>query len=660
MNNAAVTQDRRATRLDELAALVRRESRAEQRTLIEAFVRGVLRAGRRRRPRGARPRRLVRRRAFALRLRAQARAGPRARCARSIRPSRSTAGSRRTPSSRSSTTTCRSSSTRCRWRRTGTASRCTSSCIRSSTSRARRTARSRAVGEAGPEARRESFIHAEVDRVSGATALAQLARDVERVLADVRLAVADWAAMRERALDVVREIEASPPPLPAGGARRRPRVPRAGLPTTTSRSSATAATISSAPTARTRSRSFPDRASASCARRKPASVAASFAALPAGDPRLRAPPRAARHHQVDVALDRASSGLPRLHRGQALRRERQRRSARTASSGCSRRRRTARTPPTFRSCGARSRPSSRARGSRPAAMPARRCSTSSRPIRATSSSRPARTTCCARRWASCTCTTASAFASSCDATRSSASCRASSSRRARTTRRTCARSGRRSCMQAFNGTSSEFNVSLSESVLARIHITVRTTPGLDSDLRRARRSSRASSPPRAAGPTTSRHRSSTRSAKRAGNERFRQFAHAFPAGYREEFPARAAVPDIEMMARLTRSRAARVEPVPAARGAARHAALPARAPRRAGHAVRQPADARAHGPARARRASASHHAARHAARSRCTTSASSRRCPKSTWRSTRCTRCSRTRSRGSSAARSRTTTSTSS
>ena len=32
-------------------------------------------------------------------------------------------------------------------------------------------------------------------------------------------------------------------------------------------------------------------------------------------------------------------------------------------------------------------------------------------------------------------------------------------------------------MQAFNGTSSEFNVHLSESALARIMITVRTTPG---------------------------------------------------------------------------------------------------------------------------------------------------------------------------------------
>ena len=36
-----------------------------------------------------------------------------------------------------------------------------------------------------------------------------------------------------------------------------------------------------------------------------------------------------------------------------------------------------------------------------------------------------------------------------------------------------------------------------------------------------------------------------------GNELFRQFGGAFPAGYREEFAARAAVPDIEMMARLS-------------------------------------------------------------------------------------------------------------
>jgi len=105
-------------------------------------------------------------------------------------------------------------------------------------------------------------------------------------------------------------------------------------------------------------------------------------------------------------------------------------------------------------------------------------------------------------------------------------------------------------LQAFNGTSSEFNVSLSESVLARIQITVRTTPGAippydvkELEARLAAAARRWTDDLKVAlveamGEAT-------------GVERFREFGHAFPAGYREEFPARAAVPDIEMMARLT-------------------------------------------------------------------------------------------------------------
>jgi glutamate dehydrogenase len=105
-------------------------------------------------------------------------------------------------------------------------------------------------------------------------------------------------------------------------------------------------------------------------------------------------------------------------------------------------------------------------------------------------------------------------------------------------------------VQAFNASSSEFNVHLSESVLARIHITVRTQPGRipavdarelearlvaaarrwDDDLRAALLE--------AAG-------------EARGNALLRQFAGAFPAGYREEFAARAAVPDIELMAQLS-------------------------------------------------------------------------------------------------------------
>jgi glutamate dehydrogenase len=105
-------------------------------------------------------------------------------------------------------------------------------------------------------------------------------------------------------------------------------------------------------------------------------------------------------------------------------------------------------------------------------------------------------------------------------------------------------------MREFNGTSSEFNVHLSESVLARIQITVRTKPGSipffdvreveqklvaaarrwDDDLKTALLE--------AAG-------------EAQGNALLRRFGAAFPPGYRDEFAARAAVHDIELMARLS-------------------------------------------------------------------------------------------------------------
>ena len=63
-------------------------------------------------------------------------------------------------------------------------------------------------------ARQESFIHLEVDRVTEAAALESLASDLVRVLGDVRMAVGDWAAMRQRARDIAAELERRPPPLP--------------------------------------------------------------------------------------------------------------------------------------------------------------------------------------------------------------------------------------------------------------------------------------------------------------------------------------------------------------------------------------------------------------------------------------------------------------
>ncbi len=103
-------------------------------------------------------------------------------------------------------------------------------------------------------------------------------------------------------------------------------------------------------------------------------------------------------------------------------------------------------------------------------------------------------------------------------------------------------------MKAFNGTSSDFNAFLSESVLARIMITVRTTPGavpaydvraLEGELAAAAR----------------RWEDELREAlveaagEARGNELYRRFGAAFPAAYREDVPARNAVPDCELLAK---------------------------------------------------------------------------------------------------------------
>ncbi len=104
-------------------------------------------------------------------------------------------------------------------------------------------------------------------------------------------------------------------------------------------------------------------------------------------------------------------------------------------------------------------------------------------------------------------------------------------------------------LRALNGQSSDFNVHLSESSLARVMITVRTTPGnipaidvgaLEKQLAAAAR----------------RWDDELKDAlvealgEARGNTLFRAFGGAFPAGYREDFPARSAVPDVEMMDRL--------------------------------------------------------------------------------------------------------------
>ncbi len=111
--------------------------------------------------------------------------------------------------------------------------------------------------------------------------------------------------------------------------------------------------------------------------------------------------------------------------------------------------------------------------------------------------------------------------------------------------------------EAFNGSSSEFNVHLSESMLARIQITVRTTPGKIPAFDVHELEARLAAVAR-------RWDDDLKDAlveklgEARGNELLRRFGDAFPAGYRDEIAARSAVPDIEMMATLSpeRSRSA--------------------------------------------------------------------------------------------------------
>jgi glutamate dehydrogenase len=105
-------------------------------------------------------------------------------------------------------------------------------------------------------------------------------------------------------------------------------------------------------------------------------------------------------------------------------------------------------------------------------------------------------------------------------------------------------------LQTFNGSTSEFNVSLSDSMLARIHIIVRTTPG--------------SIPPFEVRAVEARLIAAARRwsddlkdalidkfGEAEGIAHLHRFAQAFPAGYREEFAARAAVHDIRLIASLS-------------------------------------------------------------------------------------------------------------
>src|SRR5712671_476079 len=62
---------------------------------------------------------------------------------------------------------------------------------------------------------RESVIYVHIERIEEEARRAEIVEAIERVLADVRVCVHDWRAMAARVADVIAELKADPPPLPA-------------------------------------------------------------------------------------------------------------------------------------------------------------------------------------------------------------------------------------------------------------------------------------------------------------------------------------------------------------------------------------------------------------------------------------------------------------
>ena len=69
--------------------------------------------------------------------------------------------------------------------------------------------------EREPGVHAESWQLYEIDRQTDAARIAELQRELTAALRDVRLAVADWLPMRQRAAKLIASLERDPPPLPA-------------------------------------------------------------------------------------------------------------------------------------------------------------------------------------------------------------------------------------------------------------------------------------------------------------------------------------------------------------------------------------------------------------------------------------------------------------
>jgi glutamate dehydrogenase len=68
-------------------------------------------------------------------------------------------------------------------------------------------------GQERQKAQYESFIHLEVDRQTEATVLKKIAAELAKVLNDVRVAVDDWQLMRQQMNAILQELQANTPPI---------------------------------------------------------------------------------------------------------------------------------------------------------------------------------------------------------------------------------------------------------------------------------------------------------------------------------------------------------------------------------------------------------------------------------------------------------------
>ena len=105
-------------------------------------------------------------------------------------------------------------------------------------------------------------------------------------------------------------------------------------------------------------------------------------------------------------------------------------------------------------------------------------------------------------------------------------------------------------MEMLNGRTSEFNVQISESALARIHVVVHTRSGCATDYDEREIERRLVLAARR-WPDELYQALSERCGEERGNLLYNRYAAAFPAGYREAYSARAAVGDVELMESLT-------------------------------------------------------------------------------------------------------------